>query len=124
MPVKQQKESLGSVKVKYLNGSMIINELKSISKDMVNKNDNILEIYLFGSLCKETYSPGSDADILLILKEDPRRIIDRIFEYMKYFLHASVAVDVFPYTKTEINNLLSEGNSFINRIWKEKIKLV
>ena len=35
MPVKRQKESLSSVKVKYFDGSRIIDELKSISKEIL-----------------------------------------------------------------------------------------
>ena len=124
MPVKQQKELSSSVKVKYLNGPQIIKELKSISKDIAKRNNNILGIYLFGSLSKKRYAPGSDADILIILKEDTRRIIDRTSEYIKYFSDISIAVDIFPYTKTEFNRMMLNGNSFIKHIWKQKINLL
>ena len=124
MPVKQPKKLSSSVRIKYFNGPKIIEELTSIAKDIGKKNNNILGIYLFGSLCEKTYMPGSDADILIILRKDPRRIINRTTKYLKCFLNASVAVDIFPYTKNEFDKMMLEGNVFINHIWGKKIILV
>lgn len=124
MPVKQQKESLSFVRVKFLNAQKIIEELKSISRAIVEEDSNVAGIYLFGSLVKNSYAPGSDADVLVLLKEDNRRFIDRIPHYAKFFLDVSVPVEVFPYTEKEIKKMLQKDNYFINRIWKEKISLI
>lgn len=124
MPAKQQKKLSSSVKVRYLNAPEIIKELRSIAEEICKKNDNILGIYLFGSLSKQIYAPGSDADILIILKQDNRRIIDRISEFLKFFLNSHVAVDIFPYTREELQKMISYKNSFVLQVWKEKIKLV
>jgi predicted nucleotidyltransferase len=124
MPAKQQKKLSSSVKVRYLNGPETIKKLRSIAKEICRKNDNISGIYLFGSLAKGIYSPGSDADILIILKQDNRRMIDRISGFLKFFLNSPVAVDIFPYTKDELQRMMSYKNSFLMQVWKEKIKLV
>ncbi|MGA1842922.1 MAG: nucleotidyltransferase domain-containing protein [bacterium] len=124
MPAKQQKRSSNSVKVRYLDGPEVIRRLKSIAKELYRKNDNILGIYLFGSLAKGIYAPGSDADILIILKQDNRRIIDRITGFLKFFLDSPIDIDIFPYTKEELQRMMSDKNSFLMRAWKEKVKLV
>lgn len=123
MPVRQQKESLSSVKVRFLDAPKIIEELKAISREIVEKDRNIIGIYLFGSLVKNNYSLGSDADILVLLEKDSRRFIDRIPHYAKLFLDISIPVEVFPYTEEEIKKMLCEENHFIKNIWKEKIIL-
>ena len=74
-------------------------------------------------MAKGTYVPGSDADIVVVLKEDKRRIIDRIPEFARPFLHASVPTDLFPYTRREIEDQISGGNLFVRALWNEKIVL-
>lgn len=124
MPAKQQKKLSNFVKVRYLNGPEVVKKLKSLAKELCRKNDNILGIYLFGSLAKGIYAPGSDADILIILKQDNRRMIDRITVFLKFFLDSPVDVDIFPYTKEELQRMMSYKNSFLMQAWKEKVKLV
>lgn len=82
-----------------------------------------MEVSLFGSLAKGNYTGRSDADILIVLKEDSRRFIDRIPPYLAAFLYADVPVDVFPYTEEELKQLRKE-NSFVERILDEKIILI
>ncbi len=123
MPVNRQSGSSSSVKVRFLDGPRVIDTLKSISKALLKRNPQILGIYLFGSLARGNYVPGSDADILIILNEDRRRFIDRIPEFLKAFLPASIAVDVFPYTKEELDVMKSGRNHFIITLWEEKVVL-
>lgn len=42
--------------------------------------------------------PGSDADILILLKDDKRRFVERMPEFSRCFLDVSIATDIFPYT--------------------------
>ena len=123
MPVKQQKKLSNSVKIKFFNACKIIEELKLISQDILKEDSNVIGIYLFGSIIRETYVPGSDADILIVLKDDKRRVKDRIPKFLRYFLSASIATDIFPYTEKELNDMISSNNSFITNIWREKIVL-
>jgi predicted nucleotidyltransferase len=120
MHVRQQKKLSNSVKVRFVNAPEIIEVLKSISGHILQRDENVLGIYLFGSLSDDTYVPGSDADILIVLKDDERRFIDRIPEFLRYFLTASVATDVFPYTRKEAEEMISKGNSFFTNIWDKK----
>jgi predicted nucleotidyltransferase len=114
---------LSSVKVRFLDPGRPIEALKRISHEILKRDPNILGIYLFGSLVKGTYAPGSDADILILLKDDQRRFIDRIPEFLRHYLNAPIATDVFPYTKQEIQQMIADQNPFIMTLWKEKIIL-
>jgi len=83
--------------------------------------DDVLEVSLFGSLARGNYAPGSDADIYILLKEDSRRFMDRIPEFLKHFSGAGLPVEVFPYTLEEVAEMGDGG--FIKAIENEKIML-
>jgi predicted nucleotidyltransferase len=121
--VKQPEGLSSSVRVRFLDVSRILERLKSISRDVLRRNSNVLGIYLFGSLVKGTYVPGSDADILIVLNEDNRRFIDRMPEFLRFFLNVPIAIDVFPYTSKEIEGMIADQNPFITTLWKEKTVL-
>ena len=47
--------------------------------------------------------PGSDADILIVLKRDDKPFMDRIAEWSERF-SIEFPVDIFPYTEKELTN--------------------
>ncbi len=103
-----------SVRVSYLKGSEILSQLRQAAKAL-KQNPNVQKVYLFGSFVRGDYRPGSDADISIVLKQDRRRIIDRIPEYLDYFAGVSVPVDIFPYTSDEVEKMKASNNS----LWRE-----
>ena len=117
------EKSYDTVKIKSLNMDKVLRKLKHVARDIIKKDPKVMEISLFGSLAKGNYTGRSDADILIVLKEDSRRFIDRIPRYLSSFLYADVPVDVFPYTEEELKQLRKE-NLFIKRILDEKIILI
>ncbi|MBW1848207.1 MAG: nucleotidyltransferase domain-containing protein, partial [Deltaproteobacteria bacterium] len=120
MQLNQQEKSSSSVKVRYLNASEIIVSLKSIAVHILDMNKNVSGVYLFGSLSKNNYSAGSDADILIVLKKDKRRVIDRIPEFLRCFLDVPISIDIFPYTEDEIQEMIVNDNRFASQLWNEK----
>lgn len=123
MHVKQQNKLSSSVKVRFINVNEVIEELRSIARKILKKDPNVIGIYLFGSLAKGNCIPASDADILIMLNRGEKRFIDRIPRFLRHFLNAPIAVDVFPYTKKELDEMINCGHLFITKIWKEKIVL-
>ena len=81
----------------------------------------MISIILFGSLAKGNYTGGSDADIIIIVKHSKKDLVERIFEFRKYFLNCSIPVDVLVYTEEEIKKMQHEG--FIESVIKEGITL-
>ncbi|MBN2030826.1 nucleotidyltransferase domain-containing protein [bacterium] len=116
------KASSHFVRVEYLHLIDILPKLRESLKGL-KQNPNVVSVKLFGSLVKGNYSPGSDADILILLQKDSRRIIDRIPEYLAYFSHVPIAVEVFPYTEEEYAKMNVSDNQFISSISEWAIEL-
>jgi predicted nucleotidyltransferase len=81
----------------------------------------IEQVLLFGSLARGEAVPGSDADLLLILSSSVLPFIERIPRYLPTGL--PLGIDVFPYTRDEIDRMLATGNHFIRQAVKEGIIL-
>lgn len=97
------EESLNSVKVFWLEQEQLVEEIHKVASEIGEANENVLKIILFGSLAERRGVPGSDADILIILKTDDKPFMDRIAEWSERF-SIDFPVELFPYTKKELNN--------------------
>lgn len=97
------------VRVTFLEAEPIIAGLRQRAEQLLARNPNVTEVALFGSLVKGDYCPGSDADLLVVLRGDSRRFIDRLDEFAIHFSGVGVPVDVFPYTVEEVDLLKDEG---------------
>ncbi len=113
---------MSGVEVIFLEIEPILAELKERAQKLLMSHPEALEVGLFGSLVRGDYSPRSDADLLVILKTDPRRFVDRIPEFLEPFSGLGIAVDVFPYTVEEIEGM--KENGFVKTALAERIVLV
>jgi predicted nucleotidyltransferase len=69
------------------------------------KGQEIEFIVLYGSMAKGNWSIGSDYDILIGLRiDDGKRFIDRLYDYSRL---TSAPIDVFVYSKSELDLMLS-----------------
>jgi predicted nucleotidyltransferase len=75
--------------------------LRDLAARARRADPRIERIVLFGSLAKDSYTPASDADLLILLTHSDERFIDRIPRFLRMFVDASVPVEVFPYTAAE-----------------------
>ena len=105
MPSFVAEESLGSVKVFWLRQEELIEEIGKAALSLGESDENILKIVLFGSLADRRAVPGSDADILILLKEDERGFMERVAEWRQKFSPA----EVFPYTEKELDCPIAAG---------------
>ncbi len=97
------ERSYGSVRTFWLDKEYINCQLEK-AVDTLRTDLNVQKIVLFGSFAENRAVPGSDVDILIILKTDSRRFIDRILYYLDEFSELGIGVDVFPYTVDELDN--------------------
>ena len=68
--------------------------------------------------------PGSDADVLIVLREHPQpRWFDRIAEYAEAFATTSLPVEPFAYTQDELKRMLATRAGFVQTILREMIPL-
>lgn len=75
------------------------------------------KVILFGSFARGDYHGLSDLD-LIVIKETPKRFVDRIVEILD-LCDCAIPVEPLVYTPAEIEQLLADGNSFISEALKE-----
>lgn len=97
------EESLNSVTVFWLEQDRLIAEIYKLAREIGKEDENILKIILFGSLAERRGVPGSDADILIILKRDDRPFRDRFADGQEKF-SLDFPVEIFPFTENELDN--------------------
>lgn len=61
--------------------------------------------------------PGSDVDMLMVLRDSPVSFLERIPQYLPTSVPGGV--DLFPYTRAELKQMLAEGNPFVRRALQE-----
>ncbi len=94
-----RRKSYGSVTVFSLDEEAIQDALARWVKE-IRERPEVLAVVLFGSFASKRAVPGSDLDVLIVLRDDPRPFLDRIPDYAPDDL--PLPVDVFPYTLAEV----------------------
>jgi predicted nucleotidyltransferase len=100
-------------KPRFLNRKAVVESLRDIARKIARSDKKVDQIYLFGSMSTNDAGLHSDADLLIVLKEDNRPMLERLDEYLIKFSDGPIPVDTFVYTKEELKKALQEGNSFI-----------
>ena len=116
-----QMKSSPSVKIKYLDKPAIMEALERLVAELPQKHPEIEKIRLFGSLARDEAVPGSDVDILIVLADSNLSFKDRIGKYVPSSF--PVGIDIFPYTQSEIDTMLSQGNYFLKSAERDSILL-
>ncbi|MBI4483039.1 MAG: nucleotidyltransferase domain-containing protein [Acidobacteria bacterium] len=102
---------MDSVEIEYFPSRQVWEELRVFVSTLRRQHPEIEKVLVFGSLVRGDCVPGSDVDLLLVLRESSVPFLDRIPRYTPS--RFPVGVDVFPYTREELERMLSEGNTFI-----------
>ena len=99
-----QKKSYGSVKVFWLDKDLLKKRIQQAAKKIMAMNSDVEKVMLFGSLAQDKATAFSDADILIVVKDSTKRFIDRPIDFAPYFRNIGVEVDLFVYTRKEIEH--------------------
>ena len=102
MPPPVQKKSYGSVTVFWLDREAAVEELTRAARALVEDDPNVRSVRLFGSLMTGKATAASDADLLLVLEESDLPLLDRPARYSRFFADVGMPVDLFVYTRREI----------------------
>jgi len=118
----ERKEYLNSAGVRFLkiNFNEILEELKRYAQ-LKGRSHGTRAIVLAGSLAKGTYTGTSDADVLIIADEIPRKSLDRY----ALFQDSSLTIDLEPriYTSSEFLRKVEQGDHFAVEALEEGIPL-
>ena len=96
---------MNSVAIKSIDAARVRQCADDYARRLLAEHPEIEEVIIFGSFANDTYAPGSDLDVFIVLRQASRPVRDRIAT----FLPASfpVPVDVFPFTRAEMEELAS-----------------
>ncbi len=118
------ERSSNGVTVRFLDGSKAVGLLRARAAALLSRDARVNRVLLFGSLAKGNYGARSDADLCVVLSEDPRpRWFDRIPDYLDAFLGCDIPVDVFIYTEAELDLMRRNGNALVRAIDRDAIVL-
>jgi predicted nucleotidyltransferase len=116
-----QSVSLTTVRITYFDREAVRRALDAYVRSLAEHHPELDEVILFGSLAHGTPVPGSDVDLLLILSAADRPFLDRIPRFLPSAF--PVGVDVFPYTRAELDRMRAEGNQFIQGALRDGVVL-
>lgn len=110
-----------SVKIRYLDREAIGKALDDYVAAMAEEHPELETAILFGSFARGDSVPASDIDLLLILERSDVDFQDRIVAFLPSCF--PVGMDVFPYTREEIEKMVGEGNGFISTALREGVRI-
>lgn len=112
---------MSSVRVFSVDVPAVRREMDEYAREVLAAHPEVEEIIVFGSFENDTYAPGSDLDVFIVLREANDSPRDRIPRYLPN-KSLVVPVDVFPFTRAEIDErgdspLLAAGAEEPLAIW-------
>lgn len=108
--------SSSSARVTFLDVAASVDRLRAAARRLCETDPNVVAVVLFGSLAQGSATPSSDADLLVVLRRDQRRVIDRVPEYTRAFEGLGMSTQVFPWTEAELAERLAGGDPFAREI--------
>jgi predicted nucleotidyltransferase len=91
---------LNSVEIKSVDEPRVRRCMQQYAEQLLSTNPDVEELVVFGSFADGTYAPGSDIDVLIILRSSDKPVWDRIAEFLPGAF--PVGLDLFPYTRAEL----------------------
>ena len=109
-------KSSGSVKIISVDYDLLIRTLKESCRRIRKNVPGVVEILLFGSFAKGDYTPESDLDILIIVKQTDVAFLERRDLFLDFFRSIPFDLNILVYTEDEIRKMNKENNAFIRDI--------
>ncbi len=83
----------------------------------------VLEVRLFGSLARGHATPGSDADLWILLREGAESFLARSAALSRCFEGLGIACDVLAYTESEWSRMRDERRRIVDAVEREGLVL-
>ena len=90
---------------------------------LLETRPEVVEVRLFGSMAAGTATPGSDADVVIVLTNASQPFLERVLDYTRHLADAGVGCDIFPYTESELERLRRDGSAFIDAVDRSSVVL-
>lgn len=110
--MRRRSSSSAGVKLLKLNYGEVMEKLREYAERAVAKGAKA--VILIGSLARGDYTAYSDADVVIVADNVPKRPIDRLAE----FIDPTLPIDLEPrvYTTREIIKMAEEGRWIVKEI--------
>ena len=92
---------MSSVKIFSVDVGAIRRGMDEYARKLLDTHSEVEEVIVFGSFENDTYAPGSDLDVFIVLGEADDSPRDRIARFLPDE-SLGVPVDVFPFTRAEM----------------------
>jgi len=112
-----------NVRVFRLDRERTLEQLRERAQRLLNERPDVLEVRLFGSLARGTATPGSDADLFIVVGDGAPPFLDRIAGLARHFEGVGIGCDVIAYTESERDALLKSGDRFARTVFGEGLVL-
>lgn len=94
---------MSSVEVRSVDFAQLRRQMDEYAAWLLRTRPEVDEIVVFGSFADDSYAPGSDLDVFIILSESEIRVWDRVPDYLPGAF--PVGLDIFPFTRREVESL-------------------
>lgn len=111
-----QREYLNGVEILSVDYKRLMKELKNISGKIKKDKSEVSKIILFGSFAKGNFTPYSDIDIAIIVKNSNKNFIQRQDDFIDYFNSLGFDVNLIVYTEEEYKKMKTSSVNFIKQI--------
>lgn len=91
---------MNSVEIKSVDAALVRRCADEYAARLLATRADVEEVIVFGSFADETYAPGSDLDVFIVLETADRPVRHRIPAFLPDGF--PVPVDVFPFTRAEM----------------------
>ena len=107
------KRCSGSVKITSVPRAELEAALRRWAETIGPERPEILRIGYFGSYAHGDHTPASDLDVVVLLGECDRPMLQRMLDYLPDGV--PVGCEVFPYTADEVDRMRRDGRGW----WRE-----
>jgi predicted nucleotidyltransferase len=112
-----------NVSVFRLDRDGVVARLRERAEALVRTEPAVREVRLFGSLARGEASPGSDADLFIVLRDGARPFLERIADLARYFTGVGIGCDIIAYTESERAALVTRADAFARAVFEDGIVL-
>ena len=113
-----------NVRVFRLDRGAVIDRLRERARKLVATDRAVLEVRLFGSLARGEGSPGSDADVFVLLDDSvSTAFLDRIPPLLRHFAGTGIGCEVIAYTRSEYEAATRRGDRFVRELERDGVLL-
>jgi predicted nucleotidyltransferase len=92
---------LSSVVIKSVDAAAVRRAADEWAARLLVTRPDVEKIVVFGSFAKDTYAPGSDLDVFILLSGSNKPFRERIPDFLPDTF--PVGMDLFPYTQEEVS---------------------